>query len=243
MDPIERALSLVDEVLAVDISVSQESLREDWPKVAYFHWISSRDALRALRLTASEELYGPSMVLLRHILELAAVNRYISLDVENRLPSYLDHYRPSLGNENIEELDAQLAGLWENEDLAGIAKLLVPSSSWKQAREIFEACGWTEEFAITYRIASEKAHGGAHGMETSARQHLGEQAVDGFEIANILRDALRFYASLVEIGGEVLPEIMLSLMQIGEKWTNDVREFDSALSDNVQSAVWSSAAE
>ena len=230
---LQRAFRLVDVLLNVRIGIKNRDLAEDWPKVVVLHLLRSQQAMSAIRLVLSQGLYGPAVVLHRHLFELAVNNRYLDQDPNTRVPIYLKHYRVPSTLEEVAEIGQELERSMEQEDHVAICGLLGAGKPWKTVREMCKEVGCLDDYLTMYRIASELAHGGAHGIGVEMLELSGEQQMPDYELPAVLLGALNYYRWVIETSCKVFPYLTASF-QLGASWEDDIKALQAQVIEEAK---------
>ncbi|MDE2780647.1 MAG: DUF5677 domain-containing protein [Chloroflexota bacterium] len=229
---LARSFSLTDALMGNRIGIQHKDLGEQWPAVVVFHFLRIRQAILAIRIILDEDLYGPSIVLLRYTFELAVNLRYLQLDIVDRLPKYLEHSGILESVEEYSDIGQQVQLLNEQADYVGLSKLLIPGSSWEKLRKMCEEIGCLDHYFTMYRSSSELAHSGAHGLGVEILELMGRQPMPDYEPPGILVSALVYYSWVVEIACETLPYLSRDI-GLNDDWE---REFNLLQSDISKAA-------
>lgn len=237
---LQQAFDLTDEVLSVRIGINHIDLVEDWPQVVLLHLLRSQQALTAVRLVLANGLYGPAVVLSRHLFELAVNIRYLQKDAETRVPLYLEHSRVSSTLEEVVEIYQKLQPLREQEDHVAISELLVAGKPWRTMKEMCEEIDCLDDYLTMYRSASEVAHGGAHGMALEMLQLFGNQQRPDYELPAVLLSVLIYYGWVVEISCKVFPCLKDSF-QFDDTWVDNIRTLRGQVLEEARAWLMSNA--
>ncbi|MDE2939145.1 MAG: DUF5677 domain-containing protein [Chloroflexota bacterium] len=226
-DLLARSFSLADTLMGNRVGIQEKDLGEQWPTVVVFHLLRIRQATLAIRIILEEDLCGPAIVLCRYTFELAVNLRYLQLNVDERLPKYLEHSGIMESVEKYSDIKQRAELFSEQEDYVGLSKLLIPDRSWKNLRSMCEEIGCLDLYFTMYRGSSELAHSGAHGMGTEILELMGRQPMPDYEPPGIIVSALVYYCWVVEISCETLPYLSRDI-GVNDDW---VREFNLLQSD------------
>ena len=229
----QEIFDLTDEVLRVPVVSFVGDFKRDWDRIAFLHLLRAHQSLGAIRMTLAENWYAPSVVLVRYLFELAINLMYLDKDMDNRVPKYLEHSRAALNLEHVEDVESQLDELWEKGDHAGVAKLLLPSTAWKPLKQMCEDMGLLDHYYTMYRLASEAAHGGAHGMATELSEHKDIEQRPQWEVPGALVTALTYYRWVVEVTCKALPDLAANY-QFGATWGDRIQTIQDHLSQQIK---------
>ena len=229
---LQKAFDLADEVLSVRIGIENCDLAEDWHQIVAFHLQRSQQAISAIRLVLGKGLYGPAVVLRRHLFELAVNIKYLHQDPETRVPIYLEHYRVMTSLDEVDEIDQELQRLREQEDHVGISKLLIPGRSWETLKGMCDALGCLDDYFTMYRGASELAHGGGHGVGLEMLELLGKQQRPDYELPGVLLSALIHYGWVIDTSCKVFPYLTASF-QLGASWDDDIKALQAQVLEEL----------
>ena len=244
---LQRAFDLTDEVLRRKIVPDYNDLLEDnyWLSVVFLHLLRSWDALYAIRLIVAmgegipTGLRGPAIVLHRYIFELAVNLMYIHKDIENRVPSYLEHSGFPLTPDQIAETDDKIVSLRRDKDYSGIMELLTPRwrrRPWKPLKEMCEELNMIQSYDTLYVNTSNLAHGGAEGMSSEILQFFGRNLEGEYLVAGTLIGALEYYFRVVNIVHEVFPDLRPNF-EFDDAWQESFKELRQEILEAVNTDI------
>ena len=233
---LQKAFDLIDEVLSVPIIINDGDLVEDCPQVVLLHLLRSQQALHAVRLVLADGLYGPAVVLSRHLFELAVNIRYLEKDAKIRVPLYLKHSSVSSTLEEAVEIDQELQPLKAEEDHGAISELLIPGRSWRPMAAMCEELGCLDHYRTMYRSASELAHGGAHRMAKEIMELSGRQQRPNYELPSVLLTALIYYGWVVEISCKIFPHLKGSF-QFDATWGDSIKILEDQVMEEARTYI------
>jgi hypothetical protein len=133
----------------------------------------------------------------------------------------------------VDKVESQLDEMWEKGDHAGIAILLLPGTAWKPLKQMCEDVGLLDHYYTMYRMASEAAHGGAHGMATELLEHMGIEQRPQWEVSGALVTALIYYGWVVEVDCKALPDLAANY-QFGATWGDRIQTIQNRLSQQIR---------
>ena len=229
----EKMFDLTDEVLRVPIASMTVDSKNYWDQIVFFHLIRAHQTLGSVRLTIAQEWYAPSVVLTRFLFELGINLRFLEKNVEDRVPVYLKHSGAVPTLDDVGEIDSQLDRMKEENDHSGISQLLVPDHAWQRLKLMCEELGYLEDYKTMYRLASETAHSGAHGMAIELLEHLGLERRPDWEIPGILITALTYYRLVVDVACRTFPDLAESY-QFGATWEARINKLQKDLAEQIQ---------
>ena len=159
---LQVGLDLSNEILDVRPEVDISDLKQDWNRISFFYLRTSRQALKAVNIILPHGLVAPSEVLVRHLFELAVRLRFIEASPEDRIPEFLRH--SNLANPTDSDINHQIQALQEQGNYAAASELMLPRRPWGDLRKMCEELELSDHYETVYRLSSEHAHGGDHGM-------------------------------------------------------------------------------
>ena len=219
---LQVGLDLSEEILSTRLEVGIHDLREDWNQVAYFYLRQSHQALEAVSIILPRGLVTPSEVLVRYLFELAVRLKFMEESPEDRVPDFLSHSQ--LADPADDEFNRRIHALHEQGDYAAASRLMLPHRPWGNLKEMCEEVGLLDDYETVYRLSSEHAHGGGHGMAQDSLVAVGLDRIPDWEPSGVLHTAITYYALIVNINLKVFP-YLASKFCISPDWERRMGKF------------------
>ena len=227
---LQTGLDLSKEILDVDIEASIHDLKEDWNRVTFFYFRQARQALKAVSIILPYGLDTPSEILVRHLFELAVRLKFMEASPEDRVPDFLRHSR--LADPADSDLNHQIHALHEQGDYVAASELMLPRRPWGNLQGMCEELELLDHYATVYRLSSEHAHGGGHGMALDSFVAYGLGQVPDWQAPGILHTAITYYAWVVEITLRAFPHLAS-----GFSLSADWKDRQEAFADSIKSML------
>ena len=196
-------IDLVDEILDLPIDVDADVQPDTYPLVVVYYAFQSRASLRAARQIASDEMFSPTMVLVRHLFELGVGLRYMWKDIPNRVPEYLKH------GEDIDQ-----------------------RRPWEHVKAMCDDLGLEDYYDRMYRYTSQVAHGGGQRMYLELARLSGRDAPKDWELPGVLETGLMCYSWILYIHYQVFPPSPDDKLAF-DQWAKQRDDFREALSRTI----------
>ncbi len=225
-------LAFADEILSVDVPVSEADLKDPWHSVVIFHLRRAFDGLEAIRLVTANHLHEPAVVLTRYLFELAVTVRYLAKNPKERVPSYLEYYGALQIAEDQDEALERAKVYWEQQDFVGASKELLPGKSWKSCWAMCKEIGCLDHFYTMYRATSEVAHSGAHQMSSTMLELMGIQTMKPFNIPVTLFTAIDYFRWVAVTSAQVFPNLGVEL-PFGSTWGERIGKLEQEVREVV----------
>ena len=227
---LQVGLDLSNEILDVRPEVDISDLKQDWNRISFFYLRTSRQALKAVNIILPHGLVAPSEVLVRHLFELAVRLRFIEASPEDRIPEFLRH--SNLANPTDSDINHQIEALQEQGNYAAASELMLPRRPWGDLRKMCEELELSDHYETVYRLSSEHAHGGGHGMALDLLVAYGLGRVPDWELPGILHTAITYYAWIIDVNLTVFPHLT-SAFSLNADWKDRMRAFEG----DIESAL------
>ena len=172
-----------------------------WPTLVTVTLDLSNRRLLAICKLLEEGDSDSSVILTRSLFELVANLRYISKDVEARLPEYLRHGLIPLTRKEVERARSAL----ECKRLEG--KDLVPRRAWRNLKNMCSDLGpwWMRMYETFYAFASVPTHAGSFTLSETFIQLLEQESVSDRQKAIVLATASIFHVCMLETAAMIFP--------------------------------------
>ena len=197
-------IDLMDEILALPIDVEADVKPDTHPLVVVYYAFQSRASLRAVRHIASDEMFWPTIVLVRHLFELGVGLRYMLNDIPNRVPEYLKH------GEDVDQ-----------------------RRTWANLKDMCVELGLVDFYDQMYRHSSQVAHGGGQRMYLELFRLSGRDAPKEWELPGVLETGLLCYSWILHLHYQAFPpstEVKLAF----DQWVKNRDHFRDALSRVIE---------
>ena len=211
---LQIALDLTEKILGVQYEVDFDDLDEGWSQVAIFYLKRSHETLKAVSIILSHGLVIPSEVLVRHLFELAVRLRFMEASPADRVPAFLRH--------------SGLVDLGESD----LNQLMLPKRPWGNLHCMCKELGLLDHYDTVYRLSSENAHGGGHGMAQDLLVASGQEQIPDWQSPGILHTALVYHVWVVEINLKVFPGLASSF-PLNADWKDRMK----VLAEDIQSLL------
>ena len=223
---LQAGLDLSEEILNVNLEVGIDDLKEDWNQVAFFYLRQAHQALKAVSVILPHGLVAPSEVLVRYLFELAVRLRFMEASPEDRVPDFLSHSH--LADPADNDIDHQIRALHEQGNYVAASELMLPRRPWGNLRAMCEELELLDHYETVYRLSSEHAHGGGHGMALDSLVAYGLDRVPNWEPPGILHTAITYYVWIVDINLRAFP-YLASGFSLDADWKDRLKVFEGCI--------------
>ena len=227
---LQVGLDLCKEILDIHPEVDIGDLKQHWNRVSFFYLRTSRQALEAVNIILPHGLVAPSEVLVRHMFELAVRLRYMEASPEDRVPQFLSH--SNLADPTDSDINHQIQALQEQRNYAAASELMLLRRPWGNLRKMCEELELSDHYETVYRVSSEHAHGGGHGMALNLLDAYGLGRVPDWELPGILCTAITYHAWIIDVNLTAFPHLA-SAFSLNADWKDRMRAFEG----DIESAL------
>jgi hypothetical protein len=174
-----------------------------WPTVVTVDLSKANEELDSIRTLLDKGYWDSTDILARALFELAVNLAYIAKDTKKRLPEYLKHGGVPLTNEDVQQLQLELA-----QEQPPEVKDIVPGQTWRRLKDMCCDLGsqWLKEFETFYRYVSVPSHAGSFTLGKNYKQLLEQQPLSEHQKAAVLITALDFHLRIAEVAADVFPQ-------------------------------------
>ena len=228
---LQVGLDLSKEILDVDPDVDIYDLKQDWNQIAFFYLRTSRHALKAVNIILPLGLVAPSEVLVRYLFELAVRLRFMEASPEDRVPEFLRHSH--LADPTDSDINHQIQALHERGNYAAASELMLPRRPWGDLRKMCKELELSDHYETVYRLSSEHAHGGGHGMALDLSVAYGLDRVPDWELPGILYTAITYYVWVIKVNLTVFP-YLTSKFSLNADWEGRMSAFEDEIKSTLR---------